>query len=216
MKTYTFDQGSPEWFRAREGVLTASRAKALVTAAGKVSKGKGVESTINELVAEMLLGESAATDASGPWMERGTALEAEARSWFAYEHGVEVEQVGFLTDDAGRIGCSPDGLIGTDGGLELKVPSAKVMIGYVRHNASLLDAYRHQVMLSLLVSGRSWWYLAAYNPSPRIPNIALRVEPDEAYLDALREAIPPVLAAVDAALATIDKLCPYDDTNPFS
>ena len=214
MRVHDVEQGSAPWHRLRLGCLTASRAKALVTATGKVSTGQGVTTLVHELVAETLIGEPV-TDASGPWMERGTALEAEARAWYAFEKGGEVTEVGFITTDDGRVGASPDGLVDEDGGLELKVPSAKVMVGYALNHDALYAAYRHQVQMSLLVTGRAWWDLAAYSPSPRIPSVVVRVEPDKAYLSALREAIKAVLVRVDDALNTIGQLCPVDPMNPF-
>ena len=214
MIAHNVEQGSAAWHRLRLGCLTASRCRTLVTATGKVSKGAGVQTLVNELVAERLIGEPV-TDASGPWMERGTTLEAEARAWYAFEKGVDVAEVGFITRDDGRVGCSPDGLVGEDGGLELKVPSAKVMVGYALDHATLAAAYRHQVQMSLMVTGRSWWDLAAYSPSRRIPSVAIRVEPDADYLSALRDAIAGVLTRVDDALSTIGALCPVDHLNPF-
>jgi hypothetical protein len=44
-------------------------------------------------------------------MEYGSGTEEEARNWYAFQHDVEVQQVGFITTDDGRLGCSPDGLI---------------------------------------------------------------------------------------------------------
>ena len=214
MIVHEVEQGSPGWHRLRLGCLTASRCKTLVTATGKVSTGQGVQTLVHELVAETLIGEPV-TDASGPWMERGTTLEAEARAWYAFEKGGEVSEVGFITRDDGRVGCSPDGLVGEDGGLELKVPAAKTMVGYALDHGTLLAAYRHQVQMSLMVTGRAWWDLAAYSPSHRIPSVVVRVEPDADYLAALSEAIAGVLSSVDAALATIGALCPVDPLNPF-
>jgi len=207
------EQGSAEWHRLRLGCLTASRCKPLVTATGKVSTGQGIETLVNKLVFETVTGQPS-EDFSTDVVERGSRLEAEARAALAWEEGIEIETVGFLTDESGRVGCSPDGL--ADGvGVEIKNPMGPTQIGYVRDHGLLLATYAHQVQTSLLVTGFEEWILFAHSPSPRIPNVTLRVGRDEDYIAALREAISGILARVDEALAVIERLCPAESRTPF-
>ena len=51
-------------------------------------------------------------------MERGRLQEDDARRLYAFMADVDPVRVGFIR--AGRRGCSPDSLIGEDGGLEIK------------------------------------------------------------------------------------------------
>jgi len=64
-------------------------------------------------------------------MQDGIDMEPEARACYSFLAGGEVKQVGFCLSDDGRFGCSPDGLVGDDGGLELKCPLPKTHIKYL-------------------------------------------------------------------------------------
>lgn len=195
------EQGSAEWHSLRAGVITASAmGKILTPKTLKLSSQSG--DYLHQIVAERLLGVPCETWEGSPWAERGSELEAESRSWFALEHGVSVREVGFITNDDGTVGCSPDGILdGVEEGLELKNPSAKVHVRYLLDNDALLDAYRHQVQSSLFVTGWRVWWLVSYNPA--LPCVVLRCEPDAAYQVALREAVAAFLCRVDAAVERI-------------
>ena len=210
MKTHTFPQGSPEWLAIRMGHITASRCETLVTKTNKVSTGTGVQTLVNELVFETLEGQSS-RDFSSQVTDRGNWLEEEAVQWYAWERNVNVEAVGFCESDDGRTGCSPDGLVGDDGVLEVKCPMGHTHIGYLRDHAKLVAAYRYQAQMAFHVTGRAWCDMLSFNPSPKIPNLIVRTEPDEKYLSALRLAIPACLSAVDEALEMIRTLEIHDD-----
>lgn len=114
---FNCEQGSDEWFSVRRGIVTASRFDDVM------AKGKGGGESVTRrkymltLIGERLTGETAESYANGH-MERGKAMEAEARDTYSLVTGLEVKPVGFVKfgDD---IGASPDGLP-ADGGLEIK------------------------------------------------------------------------------------------------
>lgn len=177
MKIHDCIQGTPEWYWLRAGMPTASRFDSIITPA-KGELSKGITGYIAELIAETVTGIPADIDS---YMSRamvdGVNTEAEARNWYAFDTGRDVEQVGFITDDDGHFGCSPDGLVDEDGGLELKCPTAKVHVGYLLDNASLVTAYKCQVHGCLAVTGRAWWDVMSYCQG--FPPVLIRVEPDE-------------------------------------
>jgi len=155
-------QGFPEWFQARLGIQTASEFKRIITSVG-LEPSKSADAYINQLVSEWLSGNPDATFQS-KWMARGHDLEDEARNYYTFQTDNEVTQVGFCMDDAKRYGCSPDGLIGEDGGLEIKVPSPGVHTGYLLGN-KVPTQHRLQVLGNLLVTGRKWWDFCSYDPN---------------------------------------------------
>ena len=163
MITLDTAQRSEAWYAARRGMPTASRFDMILTPkTGKPASAQ--ETLINELIAESVLPpqEGAIVPATEEMYE-GMKLEAEARCYFELEEAKSpVTQVGFCIHDSGLFGCSPDGLCGEDGGLELKVPLAKTHIGYVREG-TLPDAYKCQVHGSMIVTGRKWWSFFSYN-----------------------------------------------------
>ena len=66
------------------------------------------------------------------WMLRGTELEPEARSFYEFETGATVTEVGFITNDDGTAGCSPDGLIDESVGWEVKFAPGSSNVGPVK------------------------------------------------------------------------------------
>lgn len=184
MITLEIEQGSPAWLHARLGLPTASRFKDIITPA-KGDKSKSYRTYLYELLAERLTGEPSESFTS-EWMQRGNELEPRARDAYAFLHDVEVSQVGLMLNDAGTIGASPDGLIGTDGGLEIKCPKPSTLVRYMIE-AKLPDIYKPQVQGNLWISGRQWWDFVAYHPGMEL--FVLRVQRDEEYIARMEEHV---------------------------
>lgn len=191
-------QGSIEWLKARIGVVTASEADNILTP-GKLLPAKGT-AYLNKLVAETVLGEPI-DDGSSGFTRRGNDMEDEARRWYEFETGVTVERVGFVISDDERIGYSPDGLVGDEGLVEIKIPSAQVHAGYVNDPASFVAKYRGQPQFGLHVfeGKRKYVDLVSYNP--KMASVIERVPVDVAYQQALKPALAMFLERLDAALA---------------
>lgn len=182
MKIHDVEQLSPEWFAVRRGIPTSSHFGEILTQ--KTRKFSASSSKYaDKLLAEWLIGESITVDASG-FMGRGTEMEAEARTWFEFTRDVDVEQVGFVTNDAGTVGCSPDGLIGADGGLEIKCPSAHIMVS--RMLTPDTD-YELQVQGNLMVTERRVWTRLYYHPT--LPSVVMRFQRDEELIGQLGAAL---------------------------
>ena len=182
MRLLEIEQGSPEWFTARLGIPTASRFKEIITPA-KAERSKCASTYLYELLAERVTHEPTESYTS-EWMERGTALEEAARSAYSFLNDTPVQQVGMILNDTGTIGASPDGLIGTDGGLEIKCPKPSTMMRYMVEDA-MPAIYRPQVQGNLWISGRAWWDFVAYHPAIGI--FQKRIERDDAYITKLSQ-----------------------------
>lgn len=179
MKIIPVRQGTEEWLRARAGIPTASEFHRIVTPTGKPSAQARAYG--HRLVAERMTGLADTSQIDTAWMQRGSALEAEAVAWYELERGVTTTEVGLVTTDDGRWGCSPDRLVGERGLLELKCPSAAVHIGYLLDG--LEDKYRPQVQGQLLVSGRDFVDFVSYCPG--LPPYTVRTNPDAEYMTTL-------------------------------
>jgi hypothetical protein len=201
------EQGSDSWKALRLGVVTGSEFDNILTPK-ELKPAKGT-AYLNRLVAEILTGESQDDFDGNAFTDRGTAMEDEARRWYAFDRGVALTRVGFITRDDGRVGVSPDSLVGEDGGLEIKCPGAKAHVGYALDHRTLVTAYRGQVQASLYITGRKWWDLLSYNPG--FEKLVVRCVPDAEYLAALVPALDAFLARIDAAVAQLRPsldLCP--------
>jgi hypothetical protein len=176
-------QGTTEWLSVRAGIPTASCFDKIITPKGKPSTQ--AEKYMHKLIAEKLMGHPV-IEFTGPWLERGKELEADAAAYYESMREVTCERVGFVTNDAGTIGASPDRLIGEDGLLELKVPSEHTHVAYMLTRA--VDAeYYPQVQGQLWVTGRKWLDIMSY--SPEMPPVIIRVERDEKYIAIMAAAV---------------------------
>jgi hypothetical protein len=174
-------QGSEEWRRLRMGVPTASEFHRILTPTGKPSKS--AEPYLCELLGELMMGRPLDSP-SFPWMQRGHDLESDAANWYELQCDIATSIVGFCTTDDGRIGASPDRLVGDDGLLEIKCPSPDVHVRYLLFPDRGVDAeYRVQVQGQLYVTGRQWCDVVSYHPE--LPSVIVRVERDEEYITKL-------------------------------
>ena len=192
------EQGTEEWLAARLGKPSASMFSKLITATGKPSSS--ADGYINQLIAERLTGQSEPFYVN-ELMARGTELEPEAREAYEFISGNEVIETGFILDTSFEFGCSPDGLIADQGGLEIKVPAPQTMVSYLRDNQAGVKKYWQQIQGCMWISQREWWDFFAYHPE--MPHVLVRVERDEDYIAKLAYE---VTKAVKVILNEMEKL----------
>lgn len=178
----SFKQRTPEWHWAKLGIPSASSFDRILTPK-TLKPSTQAKDYMMKLLAEWLTGIPHNEAASG-FMDRGTKLEEEALRWYEYEHDLVVERVGLVLADDRMVACSPDGLVGEEGGLEIKCPSASTHVDYLLNG---LDEYRGQVQGALWLTERKWWDLVSYCPG--LPKKVVRFEPDPEYAEAMEKAM---------------------------
>lgn len=178
-------QGSPEWFQARLGIPTASSFAIVMRAKGKEADGSSKQRLeyINKLAGEIVTGEPMESY-SNAHMERGKEWEADARAMYAFMHDAEPQQVGFIRN--GQKGASPDSLLDTDGGLEIKTALPHIQIARLR-TGTLPPEHKAQVQGNVWVSDRMWWDFVSY--APKLPLFVIRVYRDQQYIDHMAECV---------------------------
>jgi YqaJ-like recombinase protein len=156
-------QLSPEWWAARAGVPTASEFGRIMMPV-KRTYSRAAAGYMAELAKDCICQNPPVfTDRGSPIrsLQNGRDLEPLARNWYRENVG-PVDEAGFVVTDDLRFGCSPDGLIGKDGGIEIFCPSSK-------HHQEIFDkgeVVREkicQVHGSLIVTGRKWWHFLCYS-----------------------------------------------------
>lgn len=201
MKVLDVVQGSPEWLRVRLGIPTASAYDRILTP--KTLKPSAERfGYASQLLSEWFLGHEIDWGGASKFMERGTDMEPEARSFYELERDVSAQVVGFVMRDDGMTGGSPDSLVGDDGGLEIKCPAINTAIAYFLDPASLATKYRHQVQGYLYLTRRAWWDIISYHPD--VPPVIVRVARDEEYIAALDFALDAFLRELVAARAMLE------------
>jgi hypothetical protein len=201
VKVFMMQQGSTEWFDAKKGIPSASNFDRILTnKTGTFSAQAG--DYIAELVSEVFspfLPENAQSYTSNA-MRHGQETEAEARRYYSMERDTDVQQVGGCMTDDGKLWCSPDGLVGENGGCEIKCPLPKTHAKYLLNEGLLLEEYKQQVHGALLITGRPWWDLISY--SLGMPAVLVRVEPSS-DTDRLKVALDRFCDEYQSALAKI-------------
>lgn len=192
------EQGSPEWFAARAGIPTASEFST-VLAKGKYGGASVTRAKyLRQLAGEILTGEPAPEGYSNGFMERGKLLEDEARSLYAFMRDVEPERVGFIRN--GNKGASPDSLIGTDAGLEIKVAIPAVQIERLQRG-TLPTEHVAQVQGSMWVTERASWSFVSY--CPKLPPLIIDVPRNEEYIATLAKAVDAFNEELEALVHSI-------------
>lgn len=213
------EQGTDEWHDIRRGIVTASTIGRLITARTlKPANNDTSRALTEQLVAERITGETEPTFTNDDMM-RGVLHEPIARDTYAEHNGVEVQQIGFMIrDDWGfPIGASPDGLIGNDGGLEIKCPRAKAHIRTILTD-EIPGHYMAQVQTCLLVSGRDWWDYVSFRAG--LPMWTKRVYPDPKWHEAIvaaaeqfEDTAAEMVAAYETATTGLPATEPAPDHN---
>jgi hypothetical protein len=206
MKEHNVEQRSAEWYKLRLGIPTASEFHNIVgNTTGELSRArdkKGLSEVARKyayrLVAEKLLGRPLEKPPGTPWaMERGKLLEPAAIEQYAFINDVELRQVGFVTTDDGRVGCSPDSLIiGAKGGLEVKCLLDEGHMGLLIDGPG--DTFKPQVQGNLAGCELEFWDLHGYHPD--LPSRTIRTYRDEPYIAKMGAALTEFLAIRDEML----------------
>ncbi len=199
------EQGTPEWFAARLGNVTASRV-ADVIAKTKSGYSASRENYMAQLICERMTN-TVAESFSSPAMQWGTETEPLARAAYESLADVLVDEVGYIAHPTiERAGASPDGLIGVFGLLEIKCPNTATHIDTLI-SEKVPTKYITQVQWQMSCTGRTWADFVSFDP--RLPSglqmFVKRVEFDAEYVAMLKEEVIKFLAELDAKISKLNE-----------
>lgn len=162
-----------EWRKQRLGKFTASEFSRLVTYPNKPNElPAGAKTFAVEKAIELLTIFNEEETYISPEMQWGLDHELDAIEAFTAKTGKTVEKTGpgqeFITlnDD---IGCTPDGLVGKTGGIEVKCPKSTTHFHYLTFaGADCLKShkpeYYWQIQGSLWITKRKRWWFVSFDP----------------------------------------------------
>ncbi len=194
-------QGSDEWHRLRLGIPTASCFDRIITTK-KAEPSAQAGAYMMDLLAELVLGRPI-EKVSTSWMQRGNELEAEAVSYYEFQTDSETMPVGFVTNDAGTIGASPDRLVTKDLLLEAKCPSPGEHLAYVLGKSGVDAEYRVQLQGQLYITEAKTVDIISYHP--HMPHAIVRVERDEEFIKKLSAELDKFVAILAAKRDELDR-----------
>lgn len=179
-------QRSQGWRQDRAGRITASRFADVMAIGKRGDYLKARGDYMLQLAFERLSGVPR-QEVQGAALYWGREVEPFALEAYQLKTGQFVESSEFIEHpDFPFIGCSPDGLIGADGGYESKCPYSE---------AVHLETFLHgmpaehvaQVQGCMWVTGRQWWDFVSFDPrqAPGFRLYVQRIPRDDAYIDRL-------------------------------
>jgi putative phage-type endonuclease len=191
------EQGSQEWLALRAGKVTASKVSDVMSAITTA----GYRNYLADLVVERLTGNKTEsfTNAAMQW---GVDQEPLARAEYEVKTGNFVDQIAFVEHPTiANFGCSPDGLVGDDGLIEIKCPNTATHIDYVMQD-KVPTKYIPQIQCQLAVTGRKWCDFVSFDP--RLPDglqiLIVRLERDDEYIEKLQDRVVKFLDEVNSAV----------------
>ena len=192
------EQGTEAWLQLRLGKVTASRvADIMAKTKTGVSASRG--NYLIELALQRVTGniEPMYTNDAMAW---GTATEPQARVDYEVKTGNFVDQIAFVEHPTIEwFGCSPDGLVGNDGLIEIKCPNSAT------HWATIKDGkppnkYVIQMQSQMACTNRQWCDFVSFDPRmlERSQLFICRVERDQTMIDEIEAEIKKFLSEVES------------------
>lgn len=199
------EQGTPEWFAARLGNVTASRV-ADVIAKTKSGYSASRDNYMAQLICERMTN-TVAESYSNAAMQWGTETEPLARAAYESYADVLVDQVGYVPNPwLARAGASPDGLVGKQGLIEIKCPNTATHIDTLL-SETVPTKYITQMQWQMACTGRRWCDFVSFDP--RLPDglqlFVKRVEYDAEYIAMLEKEVALFLEELDTKIFKLNE-----------
>lgn len=226
---YNCEQYSADWWRVKNGKVTASmmwavekwcttqtsdkdplrRKKEITVQQAKgpkvitVAESSERQSYRDRIVSQILCGYHGqdSDEWKGKDVEWGMEFEATAVAQYEVANACTTRRVGFVTSELiPRFGCSPDRLVGTDGLAQIKCPKTTTHLNY-RLAGVVPEEYEPQLVAEMACTGRQWADFVSFDPRLTDPDLRLLV----IRLPRNEKRIAEVEAAVMEFLAEVDQ-----------
>ena len=200
------EQRSPEWFKEKLGKVSASRI-ADVVARTRTGYAASRTNYMAQLVCERLTGKQAESFSNAA-MEWGVEQEGPARDAYSAKVGELVTEVGFISHPTiPMAGASPDGLVGTNGCVEIKCPSTATHIEYL-FDREPPQKYFYQMQWQMACTGTEWCDWVSYDP--RMPAelqlLVVRISRDTDCITILEKEVSEFLAELDGKVSKLKEM----------
>ncbi len=194
------EQRSQEWFNLRLGKVTASRINHVITAKeNSISRAKYLRQLVDERLSQRVQREKSTHD-----QYLGRIRETEAKKLYAIEVS-PVSECSFINHPLIEMsGASPDGLVGTEGQIEIKCPNKANHEKIIDKNV-VPKKYRAQIQFQLAVTQRGWCDFVSYNPESIEKLFVTRVKRDEKFISEIESQVNAFLEETELTYQRIKK-----------
>lgn len=198
-------QRSEDWFKARAGLLTGSRA-CDVLATIKSGEAAARRDYRMQLVCERLTGLPQEDGFVNAAMQRGIDLEPQAFAAYEALTGSVAVRTGFLRHTEHLAGCSLDGHVDDFKGIvEIKCPKSATHLKYWRGKGDAPAEYLPQITHNLWITGAEWCDFLSFDD--RFPEdyrtFLVRVNRSDVDIAAYEAAALKFLAEVETEVSAI-------------
>ena len=207
------EQRSAEWFKVRCGRITASHMSDL-TAYLKSGKGemKARADYRMKLLAERLTGVVTGQFVTEA-MKWGQEQEEYALSAYEQRRGLMVDSIGFAFHPTlDFAGASPDGLVGSDSGIEIKCLTTERHIKILT-TRQVPQEYFDQIQWNMVCCERFQWDFVLFDP--RLPEhsqlFILPVAYDEARVAELEAEAVKMNSEIEAMIQKLSTINPFKE-----
>lgn len=198
-------QGTTEWHQLRLGKVTASRVADILAktkTGASASRGNYLIELALQRVTKTI--EESYTNAAMEW---GTQTEPQARVAYEVKTGNFVDQVAFIDHPTiAGFGCSSDGLVATDGLIEIKCPNSATHWSYIKANEPP-QKYFIQMQAQMAVTGSKWCDFVSFDP--RMPErsqlLIVNVPRDPEFILYMEAEIKQFLSEVDKEVKLMEE-----------
>jgi len=192
------EQRTDEWYQARLGKVTASRIEAVMAKGKNGNPSETRKNYMTDLLVERLTGEPTDFYTSAD-MQYGIDMEDFAKLAYMEKTGNAVNNVGFIDSvNVVNSGASPDGLIGFEGGIEIKCPKTKTHLNTIM-TGKIKRGYLFQIQWCIYCTDCQWWDFVSYDN--RLPDhlqlYIQRVERDEDMIQEIKAEVEKFLKELD-------------------
>ena len=196
-------QRTPEWLLAVCGSLGASRVRDATARLKNGARGKTSEDLMYEIAAERLTRQAKGWGNAAKW---GSEHEAEGRSRYGFLTNLPVREIGMIPHPTiANAHCSPDGLVGDEGGVEIKCPTSATHLRTLVAG-EVPEDHLPQVHWNMACSSRRWWDFVSFDP--RFPGnlqiFVTRVQRDDAIIARMEGEARAFLEEVEEILKALD------------
>lgn len=190
MIIHNCEQNSEEWHNLRLGRFTGSNFHIFL------GNSQTRTNEIFKKASERITGKKCDQDSfRSIHTDRGHELEAVARDAYFFETGNMVEEVGFIEFDD-LTGCSPDGLVGKDGMVEIKCVDNHTFVK-IKNKNYINPMHKTQIQFCLMVANRKYFDYIVFNPNFGDKGLIIkRIERDEEYIKKIKIALDKAIDEV--------------------
>ena len=182
-------QRTDDWHQDRLGKVTASNVYKVL------SKGETRKTYMYDLLAERLHGKQ--DSFTNEHMLRGIELEPEAKAAYSIETGVFIDEIGFVPHPTIiNFGASPDGLIESDGLIEIKCPKLNTHLKTISTD-KINPEYLYQMYTQMSCTGRVWCDFVSYYPNINNNLFIKRIIRDDEKIAEIEKAVILFLEELD-------------------